>query len=81
MMYGDGHAGGGWVVAMGVVMIVFWGSIVVLLAVGVRAIFDRLPHPAPVRPSPRDVLEERLARGELDPDEFEQQRELLAGRP
>jgi putative membrane protein len=74
MMYGDGH-GGGWVVGMAIMMIVFWGSITALLWVGVRALLNRPPH----RQEPRDILGERLARGEIEPEEFERRLELLHG--
>jgi putative membrane protein len=80
MMYWDGHDGGGWVVGMAIMMIVFWGSITTLIWVGVRALLNRPPQPGPTnRQEPRDILAERLARGEIEPEEFERRLELLGG--
>lgn len=80
MMYWDGHDGGGWVVGMAIMMIVFWGSITALVWVGVRALLNRPSQPGPSnRQEPRDILAERLARGEIEPEEFERRLELLGG--
>ena len=81
MMYWDGHGGGGWAVGMAIFMILFWGSIVALLWVGVRALLNRPPQPGPAdRQEPRDILAERLARGEIEPEEFQRRLELLGGK-
>lgn len=78
MMYWDGHDGGGWVVGMAIMMIVFWGSITALIWVGVRALLNRPPQAGPTnRQEPRDILAERLARGEIEPEEFQRRLELL----
>ena len=84
MMYWDGHGGGGWVVGMAIMMILFWGSIVALIWVGIRALLNRptIPGPTPSptdRREPREILAERLARGEIEPEEFERRLALLAG--
>jgi putative membrane protein len=80
MMYWDGHDGGGWVVGMAIMMILFWGSITALVWVGVRAMLNRPTQPGPTnRQEPRDILAERLARGEIEPEEFERRLELLGG--
>ena len=79
MMYWDGH-GGGWAVGMAIMMIVFWGSITALIWVGVRALLNRPPMPGTKdRQEPRDILAGRLARGEIEPEEFERRLELLGG--
>lgn len=81
MMYWDGHGGGGWFVGMVIFMIVFWGSIVALIWAGVRALPNRAAQPGTTdRPEPRDILAERLARGEIEPEEFQRRLELLGGK-
>ena len=81
MMYWDGHGGGGWAVGMAITMIVLWGSITVLVWIGVRALLDRPSQPGPPgRQEPRDILAERLARGEIDPEDFQRRSELLGPR-
>lgn len=61
-----------WGVAM---MIVFWGAIVAIVyfAFRGRANDER-------RPSAREVLDERLAKGELSEEEYERKRAALEGR-
>lgn len=78
MMEWDGH-GSGWLVGMTLMMIVFWGSIVALIWVGVRSLSQ--PPSALERPGrvePRDILADRLARGEIEPEEFQRRVELLS---
>lgn len=78
MVYWDGHDGGGWAVGMAIFMIFFWSSIVALLWVGVRALLARPPQAGPTgRQEPSDILAERFARGEIEPEEFQRRLELL----
>lgn len=80
MMYWDGHDGG-WAVGMAIIMILFWGSITALVWVGVRALLNRPPQPGPTdRQEPGDILAERLARGEIEPEEYQRRIELLGGK-
>ena len=80
MMYWDGN-GGGWAVGMVILMILFWGSIVALLWVGVRALSNRPTQVGSMdRQNPRDILAERLARGEIEPEEFQRRLEMLGGK-
>lgn len=76
MMWGHGDGMTWWMwLSMGVGTLAFW--VVVVLAVR-----DLLPgqkkvaHPPP-RPEPLTLLQERLASGELSPEEYEQRRRLL----
>jgi uncharacterized membrane protein len=64
--------------------IVLWLVIIYGAVSLVRAIRSRkqLPRDAePARPSPREVLDHRLARGELTVDEYERRRRLLEAEP
>lgn len=63
----------------GLMMIVFWGGIIVLIVFAVRWLGGgpaRRERPAG-RPSALEILQERYARGEIDHDEFERRKQLL----
>lgn len=55
-------------------MIAFWGLVI---ALAVWAIGFVVPRGAGPSTSARELLDERLARGELDADEYRHRRELL----
>ena len=58
-------------------MLLFWGGAVVLLVWGVRSFANRpLPVPPPP-PTPRQILDERLARGETTVADYEKARAAL----
>ena len=81
MMYWDGYGGGGWVVGMMIFMILFWGSIVALFGVSARALVQRPQQPgATDRSEAREILAERLARGDIDPEDFQRRIEALGGK-
>lgn len=81
MMYWDGHTGGGWAVGMAIIMISFWGSFTVLIWVGIRALLRGPAQAGPTaRQGPRDILAERFARGEIEPEEYQRRLELLGDR-
>lgn len=71
-MYGDnGHVNAGWGVLMMVSMLLFWVLIALVIVWFVRT--TRAPHPPhlsgrPVTGSAEQILGERLARGEIEPD-------------
>ncbi len=69
---------GGWLV-MGVVMLAFWA----LIVFGVVALVRLTTHPGTRPPrepadSARAILRERLARGEISPEEYATRLEVLA---
>lgn len=76
---------GGWL-AMILMMLLFWGALVVLVVWAIRqfrAAPEQAPTPEADRPSTAiAILEERFARGEIDEQEFERRRaHLLGGAP
>ena len=81
---GDGN---GWWFLMVIMMIVFWGG---LIWIGISLL--RHNHHAPQltspnaeprgqRPSAQEILAERLARGEIDTDDYRQRLEALQEPP
>jgi putative membrane protein len=67
----------------GVMMIVFWGGLillVVLLTRGFGGAGYREP-PSPGRQSPLEILQERFAKGEIDQKEYEERRQVLSAKP
>lgn len=66
---------------VGLLMLLFWGGVAALIALAVRA----WARPAPValatggRPSSLEILEDRLARGEMSVEEFSARRDALLG--
>lgn len=62
-------------------MILFWGAIIVLIVVLVRWLSGHTgpQHSGtPAQKTPLDILRERFARGEIDKEEFEERRKLLS---
>lgn len=70
--YYDGPMGWGGFAMMALSMLVFWGGLIALAVVLLR----RFPH---ARPAHR-ILEERLAKGEIDAEAFDQLRRTLDSR-
>lgn len=65
----------------GLFMIVFWSAIIVLIVIAVRWLGGGGPgrHERPAgRPSALEILQERYARGDIDHDEYERRKQLLA---
>lgn len=75
MMWGNGYGMGWWMwLVMGGGTLAFWIVVVLLIRVllpGARTAAQ------PVGPAPLTLLKERLARGELTPQEYEQHRRLI----
>ncbi|MBB3086302.1 SHOCT domain-containing protein [Geodermatophilus sabuli] len=71
-MYWPDHMNGwGWM-ATTVAMVLFWGLIVAGGVLLVRALNRRTVGPvaSPDRPTPQQILAERLARGDIDEEEY-----------
>lgn len=74
MILGPGHL----LVFFG--MLLFWGGLVVVVIWAVRSFANRaavLPPPPPAPPTPRQILDERLARGETTVADYEKARAAL----
>jgi putative membrane protein len=86
----DGWGAGHWL-AMGFGMLLFWALVVTGIVLLVRyASSNRtigagpgVPMEKPTgpgRPSPREILDERYARGEINDEEYRSRRDTLADR-
>ncbi len=81
----DRNVGPWWWLFMMVMMVVFWGGIAWVIVSVVRhgggRHAERPPAPPAVaRPAPEDILHERLARGEIDVDEYHQRVDALRAK-
>ena len=87
--FNDGPGSGAWMwIPMMLMMLVFWGGLI-----AVAMAFIRRPHHvapgAPAEPgrassaaqTPQEILGERLARGEIEPDDYQQRLEALSRTP
>ncbi len=76
-MWGTGAMGwAGWMV-MGLVMIGFWA----LVVFGIAAVFRTGKPPRPTSGDPLRVIDDRLARGEIDAEEYRARRRALRPQP
>jgi putative membrane protein len=84
--WNDGWSGNWW--WMGIMMIAFWGGMIWIAVTLIRHT-NHTPHPQtpgptpnmPARQTPQEVLAERLARGEIEPDDYRQRLDALEHRP
>jgi putative membrane protein len=78
-MYPMGWMWGAWGIGMGLMMLLFWGAVIVAIVVGVRWVTGQ-GRPGPARPvdTALQILRERYARGEISREEFEQRKRDLA---
>jgi len=67
--------------AMGLMMLAFWGLIAVLVVYAIRSLGHRPVEDLRDPPVPADqalrILDERFARGEIDADEYDLRRGVL----
>lgn len=82
--WGYWHDGWGWghMLFGSLMMILFWGGLILLIVLAVRYLGhgsagggERLTRAK----TPLQILEERFARGEIDKEEFEQRKRALSG--
>ena len=77
------HHGWGWghMLFGSVMMILFWGGIILVIVLAVRWLGGDSGRGAGLQPqtrTPLDILHERFARGEIDKEEFEERKRLLS---
>jgi putative membrane protein len=62
-------------------VLLFWGGLIVLIVFAIRWFGNSLPgrNPPPGGKTALDILQERFARGEIDQAEFEERRRALSG--
>lgn len=79
-MYGDGVMNGWGMMGPGmwILMLLFWGLVIVGIIAGIRWLTQRTP-PAdrPASETPLEILKKRYARGEIDREEFERMKKDL----
>lgn len=76
MMYWDnGHMDAGWGIAMMVIMLAFWALVAYAVTRGLRS-----HNAAPPTATPEAILAERLARGELNTEDYQQRLAALTSR-
>ena len=70
-----GDWGAGWWILMAAMMVVFWGLVILGIVWVIRSLAPghQQQHPA----SALDVLDQRLASGEITPKEYRERRDLL----
>ena len=78
--WGDGMGAGGWTL-----MIIFWVVLVAVVGLAITRLFPSVggggsAEGATASESPRQLLDARLARGEIDVATYERLRDVLAGR-
>ena len=78
MWDGDDHMGGGWWWVMGIGWLLFLAFVGFLTFLLVRHVIDS-SRDGQRRSSAEDVLADRLARGEIDEDEYRRRRDALRG--
>lgn len=64
-----------------IMMILFWGGLILLIVLAARWLGGRPSQGAGPQPSGKralDILQERFARGEIDEEEFEERKSLLS---
>lgn len=78
--YDNGPGWGGWI-AMTFCMLLFWSALIAAGLAVVSSLRRRQPDKRDAAPGAERLLDERLARGEIDIDDYTRRRELLhAGR-
>ncbi|MEV5912944.1 SHOCT domain-containing protein [Streptomyces chartreusis] len=83
MMFWYDHdvSGWGWF-AMSAGMILFWALIITLAVLVFRALNQPHEHThLPAAPAPEDILRERLARGEIEEEEYRRRLAALHAPP
>lgn len=70
----NGHMGGGWWILMMVGMALFWGSVIIGIALLVRRSSGWRDERSE---TPLEILERRFAEGAISADEYHERREVM----
>ena len=77
----DGHMSGGWWIVMMIGMVLFWVLVIVLVVWLIRGGADIFGSRTPERGEPRmdalQILERRLAEGDITVEEYRERRSVL----
>ena len=73
--WGMHYMWGPWGIGMMLMMLVFWGLIIVVLVLGIRWLVTQGREPRP--DSALDILRQRYARGEITKEQFEAMKQEL----
>ena len=73
MMWGNGYGMTG-----GLMMILFWGAVIVLIVLAVKWFADTRSGGNRGKRDAIDILRDRFAAGEIDEEEFERRKKTLA---
>ncbi len=69
-----GNVGWGGMLFGGLVMLIFWGGLIALAAVIIRAVWnsgnEKRDMPSTIQHEPLEIAKQRYARGEISRDEF-----------
>ncbi len=67
---------GAWGLGMGIMMLLFWGLVIVAIVLGIRWLIGQ--GSAPRSDSALEILRQRYARGEINKEEFEAKKRDLS---
>jgi putative membrane protein len=74
--WSDGWMGGGMLFG-GLFMLLVWGLVIAALVLLIRYLVSSEGRERSVEESPREILDRRFAKGEIDKDEYEARRKAL----
>ena len=74
--WGMHYMWGPWGIGMMLMMLVFWGLVIVALVLGIRWLISQGKEPR--SDSPLEILRQRYARGEINKEEFETKKQELS---
>lgn len=77
-MHGD--VGWGWMTLMMIVMVLFWGAVIVGIVWLIRGFARSGAAPVGRGESPVEILERRFAEGAITPEDYRTRREILIDR-
>ena len=74
-----GNWGAGWWILMMIGMVVFWGLVILGIVWVVRELSGRHHASGSTGGGPLEILDRRLAAGEISPEDYQERRRILTG--